>query len=97
MSESSKLNERSKSFNVDENNIIKTIVELMNKVENVLDMSGAEKKVYVLNEIKKILGYEVYERYSYFIIEFIDFVVDVSKNKAGIEVNKIRRKFKCCC
>jgi len=97
MSESSKLNERSKSFNVDENNIIKTIVELMNKVENVLDMSGADKKVYVLNEIKKILGYDLYERYSYFIVTFIDFVVDVSKNKSGIEINKIKRKFKCCC
>jgi len=97
MSESSKLNERSKSFNVDENNIIKTIVELMNKVENVLDMSGADKKVYVLNEIKKILGYDLYERYSYFIVTFIDFVVNVSKNKSGIEINKIKRKFKCCC
>lgn len=90
MSESSKLN-------VDEDSIIKTIIELMNKVENVLDMNGAGKKVYVLNEIKKILGYEVYERYSYFIITFIDFVVDVSKGKSGIEINKIKRKFKCCC
>jgi len=85
------------NVSMNEDSIIKTIVELMNKVENVLDMSGADKKVYVLNEIKKILGYEVYERYSYFIIEFIDFVVDVSKNKSGIEVNKIKRKFKCCC
>jgi len=84
------------NVSMNEDSIIKTIVELMNKVENVLDMSGADKKVYVLNEIKKILGYEVYERYSYFIIEFIDFVVDVSKNKAGVEINKIRRKFKCC-
>ena len=87
MSESQKLNEDS---------IIKTVIELMNKVENVLDMNGAEKKVYVLNEIKKILGYEVYERYSYFIITFIDFVADVSKGKSGIEINKIKRKFKCC-
>jgi len=89
MSESSKLN-------VDEDSIIQTIVGLMNKVENVLDMSGTDKKVYVLNEIKKILGFEVYERYSYFIITFIDFVVDVSKGKSGIEINKIKRKFKCC-
>ena len=92
MSESQKLN-----VSMNEDSIIKTIIELMNKVENVLDMSGADKKVYVLNEIKKILGYEVYERYSYFIITFIDFVVDVSKGKSGIEINKIKRKFKCCC
>ena len=91
MSESQKLN-----VSMNEDSIIKTIIELMNKVENVLDMNGAGKKVYVLNEIKKILGYEVYERYSYFIIEFIDFVVDVSKGKSGIEINKIKRKFKCC-
>ena len=92
MSESQKLN-----VSMNEDSIIKTIIELMNKVENVLDMNGAGKKVYVLNEIKKILGYEVYERYSYFIITFIDFVVDVSKGKSGIEVNKIKKKFKCCC
>jgi hypothetical protein len=38
---------------VDEDSIIKTIVELMNKVECVLDMNGLQKKNYVLNEIKK--------------------------------------------
>ena len=81
---------------VDEDSIIKTIVELMNKVECVLDMSGIQKKNYVLNETRKLLGLEVYERYSYFIITFIDFVVDVSRGKSGIEINKIKRKFKCC-
>jgi hypothetical protein len=81
---------------VDEDSIIQTIVELMNKVECVLDMSGLQKKNYVLNETRKLLGDEVYERYSYFIITFIDFVVDVSKGESGIEVNKIKKKFKCC-
>ena len=81
---------------VDEDSIIKTIVELMNKVECVLDMNGLQKKNYVLNETRKLLGFEVYERYSYFIITFIDFVVDVSRGKSGIEVNKIKNKFKCC-
>ena len=58
----------------------------MNKVECVLDMSGLQNIVLFLNETKKLLGNEVrdpsgYERYSYFIITFIDFVVDVSKVK----------------
>ena len=88
--------EKSKLKQVDEDSIIQTIVELMNKVECVLDMSGLEKKNYVLNETKKLLGDEVYERYSYSIITFIDFVVDVSRGKSGIEVNKIKRNFKCC-
>ena len=88
--------ETNKLKKVDEDSIINVIIELMNKVECVLDMNGLDKKNYVLNEIKKLLGNEVYERYSYFIITFIDFVVDVSKNKSGIEINKIKRKFKCC-
>ena len=88
--------EKSKLKPVNEDSIIQTIVELMNKVECVLDMSGTDKKNYVLNETKKLLGDDVYERYSYFIITFIDFVVEVSKGKSGIEVNKIKEKFNCC-
>ena len=88
--------ETNKLKKVDEDSIINVIIELMNKVECVLDMNGLDKKNYVLNEIKKLLGNEVYERYSYFIITFIDFVVDVSKGNSGIEINKIKRKFKCC-
>lgn len=88
--------EKRKLKQVDEDSIIKTIVELMNKVECVLDMSGLDKKNYVLNETRKLLGLEVYERYSYFIVTFIDFVVDVSRGESGIEVNKIKNKFKCC-
>jgi hypothetical protein len=81
---------------VDEDSIIQTIVELMNKVECVLTMSGLEKKNWVLNETRKLLGDEVYQRYNYFIITFIDFVVDVSKGESGIEVNKIKNKLNCC-
>ena len=90
------MNDKDRLKQVDEDSIIETIVELMNKVECILDMSGLDKKNYVLNETKKLLGNEVYERYSYFIITFIDFVVDISKGKSGIEINKIKRKFKCC-
>lgn len=79
-----------------EDSIIGTIVELMNKVENVLDISELDKKNYVLNETKKLLGDDLYERYSYFIVTFIDFVVDVNKGNSDIEVNKIKKEFKCC-
>lgn len=97
MSEASpKMSDKDRLKQVNEDSIIQTIVELMNKVECVLDMSGVDKKNYVLSETRKLLGLEVYERYSYFIITFIDFVVDVSKGNSGIEVNKIKKKFKCC-
>ena len=89
--------EKRKLKPVNEDSIIQTIVELMNKVECVLNLSGLEKKNWVLNETRKLLGDEVYQRYSYFIITFIDFVVDVSRGKSGIEVNKIKKKFSCCC
>jgi len=88
--------EKRKLKPVNEDSIIQTIVELMNKVECVLNLSGLEKKNWVLNETRKLLGDEVYERYNYFIITFIDFVVDVSKGESGIEINKIKKKFKCC-
>lgn len=93
---SPKMSDKDRLKQVNEDSIIQTIVELMNKVECVLDMSGVDKKNYVLSETRKLLGLEVYERYSYFIITFIDFVVDVSKGNSGIEVNKIKKKFKCC-
>jgi hypothetical protein len=93
---SPKMSDKDRLKQVDEDSIIQTIVQLMNKVECVLDMSGIDKKNYVLNETRKLLGLEVYERYSYFIITFIDFVVDVSKGNSGIELNKIKKKFNCC-
>ena len=82
--------ETTKLKQVDEDSIIKTIVNLMNKVECVLDMSGLDRKNYVLNETRKLLGLEVYERYNYFIITFIDFVVDVSKVKVVLKLIKLR-------
>ena len=78
-----------------ETNIIQTIIKLMEDVEIFLDMSGIEKKVQVLSEIKMILGNEVYNRYYYFITQFIDFTVGMANNKIKINLNKSKKSY-CC-
>ena len=79
---------------MDEENIIETIIKLMEQTENFVDKDGADKKVYVLTGTKLLLGDEVYNRYQYFISMFIDFVVGVSKGKK-ININNIKKKY-CC-
>ena len=53
-SETTELKEKYPDTN--EKSLIKTIVELMEKVEAFVDMTGIEKKAQVLAEIKMILG-----------------------------------------
>ena len=80
----------------DEKSLIKTIVSLMEQVEDFVDMTGIEKKTYVLSQIKEILGQEVYVRYYYFINQFIDYTIELSRGaiKLNLNNNKIR---KFCC
>ena len=79
---------------VDEDNIIQTILNLMEQVESFIDKNGQEKKQYVMTGVKVIIGGEAYERYRYFISSFIDFAVSVSKGKK-INLNNIKKKY-CC-
>ena len=75
-------------------NIIETIIKLMEQTEGFLDKDGAEKKVYVLSGTKLIIGEVLYDRYQYFISMFIDFVISVSKGKK-LNLNNIKKKY-CC-
>ena len=79
----------------DEKSLIKTIVELMEKVEDFVDMTGIEKKAQVLAEIKMILGQEVYVRYYYFINQFIDYTIELSRGSIKLNLNNYKRTF-CC-
>jgi hypothetical protein len=73
-----------------EKTIFNTIIDLMNTVDIILDMGGKEKKAYVMNEIKKILTDEAYERYEPFISITIDGIVDISRKKIKVILNKNR-------
>ncbi len=86
--------DRLKIEKVDENNIIATILNLMEQVEGFIDKNGEEKKIYVMTNIKVIIGDGAYDRYKYFISSFIDFAVSVSKGKK-INLNNIKKKY-CC-
>lgn len=79
---------------VNENNIIQTILNLMEQVEGFINKNGQEKKQYVMSGVKTIIGDEPYDRYKYFISSFIDFTVSVSKGKK-INLNNIKKKY-CC-
>ena len=79
---------------INEDNIVDTIIKMMEKVEQFVDKTGIEKKVIVLNNIKSIMGDEPYERYKYFISSTIDFIIEVSKGRK-INLNNIKKKF-CC-
>jgi len=79
---------------INEDNIVDTIIKMMEKVEQFVDKTGIEKKVIVLNNIKSIMGDEPYERYKYFISSTIDFIIEVSKGRK-MNLNNIKKKF-CC-
>lgn len=79
---------------INEDNIIETILKMMEKAEQFIDKSGVEKKVIVLNNLKSLLGDDSYERYKYIIIGLIDFAVEISKGRK-INLNNIKKKF-CC-
>lgn len=77
----------------EEDNIINTIIRLMEQTENFVDKKGTDKKIYVLSGIKIIIGEEMYDRYYHFINLFIDFTINISKNKIKLNLNQ--KKY-CC-
>lgn len=77
-----------------EDDIIETIINLMEQVERMIDKNGEEKKLFVVSGTKLILGDAVYERYSYFISMFIDFAIHVSKGKK-LNLNNLKKNY-CC-
>jgi len=79
---------------ISEDNIIDTVLKLMEQVESFVDMDGGKKKAYVMSGLKVLIGEEAYERYYYFISHFIDFTVSISKGKK-ININNIKKKY-CC-
>jgi hypothetical protein len=78
-----------------EETIIETLIKLMEQADAIVNYDGQKKKAYVMACIKTLLGEEAYNRYYYFIVQFIDFAVQVSKGNIKININNIKRKY-CC-
>jgi len=67
---------------------IKDCVKIQTK-NNMLDGSG--KKLNVKNQLKDVLGNDIYTRYAPMIDVSIDFIY------SEFFKNKCLKKFKCCC
>ena len=78
-----------------ENTLFKQIIGLMNNVEKMLSLDGEGKKRYVLIEIRKIITDEAYERYEPMIIIIIDGLIDVSRKKITMHLNKRKLCLSC--
>lgn len=78
-----------------ETEIFKLIIKLMNDAQDVLNMSGIQKKEYVMDTLKNHLSNETYERYSPLISLFIDSLKELSKNKSLLN-GLIKSKIWCC-
>jgi len=72
---------------------IDLVVKSMETVESFVDMTGQEKKSYVIEEIKEHLGLEGYKEYENIIENVIEFVIAMSRNKYDLNLNRI---VKCC-
>jgi hypothetical protein len=79
---------------LNEDNIIDTVIKMMEKAEQFVNKTGIEKKAIVIDNIKSIMGVESYNRYKYLISSTIDFIIEISKGKK-LNLNNLKKKF-CC-
>jgi len=77
---------------MDNTKILYTIINLMENIELSKKLNGLQKKEYVLNELKKILQPEIYERYEPFILLFINIIINISR---GLKLNINKNQY-CC-
>lgn len=69
--------------------IIHIVVSAMHDLETVKQLSGEEKKDFVLQKVHKIIGDEKYSQYEDFLPILIDFVIALSKNEYILQLNNI--------
>ena len=73
--------------------IIDIVVTLMHTVESFVEMSGEQKKQYVIDQLIILLGETDYQQYEEIISNLIEFLIAMSKNNYDLKLNKIT---KCC-
>ena len=81
-----------------EKNILDRTLTLMEDVEEFTDLSGENKKDYVLTEMKDYIGYDLFIVYRNTIEIFIEMMINISRGDIKIQLNKTKRKCsKYCC
>ena len=82
-----------------ETNILDRTLSLMQEVEEFSsDLSGNDKRDYVLQEMRDYIGYDLFVVYRNTIEIFIEMMVNISRGEIKIQLNKTKRKCsKYCC
>ena len=65
----------------------------MHTVESFVEMSGEQKKQYVIDQLIILLGETDYQQHEEIISNLIEFLIAISKNNYDLKLNKIT---KCC-
>ena len=73
--------------------IIDLVVISMQTVESFVEMTGEQKKEYVIGQLKVLLDETEYQQYEEIISNLIEFLIAMSKNNYDLKLNKIT---KCC-
>lgn len=73
--------------------MIKILLELMQQAGQINDMTGQQKKLYVMLKLKD--GLDIDPILEDFIFDIIDLIINVDKNEIIINP-KIKKLFICC-
>ena len=68
----------------------------MEEVEEFTDLSGDDKRDYVLETMKDYIGYDLFIFYRNTIQNFIEMIVNISRGNIKLQLNK-RKCSKYCC
>ena len=79
-----------------ETNILNRTLSLMENVEEFTNLSGEDKRDYVLTEMRDYVGYDLFVVYRNTIEIFIQMMIDISRGNIKLQLNK-RKCSKYCC
>jgi len=80
----------------DEENIIELIVKLMTQAQDLVNKSGIEKKAIVMQNLKYLIGQDIYVKNYDLIQQTIDFIAKIAKGTMKLDFKKIKRRY-CLC
>ena len=75
---------------ISEDSIGLLVVDVMHIAERDRSMVGIDKKVFVLQTTKTVLGKETYERYAPLLGIMIDLLVSISRNDIELCLNRTK-------
>jgi hypothetical protein len=81
----------------EDENIIELIIKLMKQAQDFVDKNGLQKKAMVMNNLKHLIGQEVYVKNYDLIQQTIDFICKVAKGDMKLDFKKLKKHYCFCC